>query len=70
MLCCTVKVYLKYAACGNILKMRAVGSSDISLEYCEATYCHVPEDSIIHGHCNGAFKSHIHFAACNRQLNI
>jgi hypothetical protein len=44
MLCCSVKVYLKYFACGRILKMRAVGSYDTSLQFYEATHCHVPED--------------------------
>jgi hypothetical protein len=56
-----VKVYLKYAAFGRILKMRAVGSSDTSFQSYEATYCHVPEDSIIHGDCNETYKSHILF---------
>jgi hypothetical protein len=65
MLCCSVKVYFKYAACGHILKMRAVGSYDTSLQSYEATHCHVPEDSIIHGECNETFKSHIFFVPCN-----
>jgi len=66
MLCCPVKVYLKYAVCGHILKMRVVDSSDTSLQSYEATYCNFPEDSIIHGDCNETFKSHIFFAPCNK----
>jgi len=45
--------------------MRAVGSSDTALQSSEATNCHVPEDSIIHGHCNETFKSPIFFAPLN-----
>ena len=45
--------------------MRAVGSSDTALQSSEATNCHVPEDSIIHGHCNETFQAHIIFAPLN-----
>ena len=46
MLCCLVKVYLKYNTLpfGHILKMRAIGSSIISLQSYEATYFHFPNE--------------------------
>ena len=45
--------------------MRAVGSSDTSVQYYEVTHCHVPEDRIILTDYNETFKSHISFAPCN-----
>jgi hypothetical protein len=51
--------------CGHILKIKAVGSSDISVQSYEATYFYFPEYSILYGDCNETFKSHIFFAPCN-----
>jgi len=55
---------------GHIVKMRAVGASEMSVESYGSPHCHVPEDSITHDDCNENIKTHVFFAPCNIKLNI
>jgi len=66
-LCCVAqwKFTWNMLPCGHILKMRAVGSCDMSVQSYEATYFQFPEYSILYGDCTETFKSHIFFAPCN-----
>jgi len=55
MLCCAVKVYLKYAALWSYSEYEGSRCLWHIINSCEATCCHVPENSIKHGDCNKNF---------------
>jgi len=40
-----------------VLQQKAEGSSEMSVNFYQTTYCHVPHNSILHTHCSGRMST-------------
>jgi hypothetical protein len=49
---------LAHSAYYSILKMEAIHSSEVSVNFHQTTRCHIPKDSNLHVHCHKNSKSH------------